>query len=108
MMDIGSVRARWEAAAHRIQTATALRFSLEYPWMDERLQKALKHIRVGVDTTKADQGALAGLLIAKGIITQQEYFDAGLKGQIEEADRQEQWLQEQMGGDNPNLRIRTY
>jgi hypothetical protein len=101
-----SVRDRWEAAAHRIQTAIAYWFALDYPWMDERLQRALKHIRVGVDTTKADHGALAGLLIAKGIITQQEYFDATLRGQTEEADRQEKWLQDRIGG-NPDLKIRT-
>lgn len=37
-----------------------------------------KHLRVGIDLTKSDHGALAKLLIDKGIITEEEYVDAVL------------------------------
>jgi hypothetical protein len=35
-----------------------------------------KHLRVGIDITKSDQGALATLLMEKGVITEAEYFKA--------------------------------
>lgn len=42
-----------------------------------------KHLRVGIDITKADQGALVGLLIEKGVFTIEE-FDAALIGGLED------------------------
>lgn len=35
-----------------------------------------KHLRVGLNTTKCDHGALVKLLIEKGVITDGEYLDA--------------------------------
>jgi hypothetical protein len=35
-----------------------------------------KHMRVGVDMTKVDMGGLAMLLIAKGLLTADEYAEA--------------------------------
>lgn len=34
-----------------------------------------KHLRVGVNTALSDHGALVRLLVNKGIITEEEYFD---------------------------------
>lgn len=99
---------RYSAALHRVQTAIGFKFGLEYPWMDERLLSALKHIRVGVDGAKADQGGLAHLLIKKGIITQEEYFDAIAEFMEREAESQQEELQAKMRqGGNPDLHIRT-
>jgi len=56
-----------------------------------------KHLRVGVDITKADQGSLARLLIAKGVITEDEYLNALADGMEMEANAFEKELQEQLG-----------
>ena len=39
-----------------------------------------KHLRVGIDTSKSDQGALVKLLIEKGVITEDEYGRVLLEG----------------------------
>lgn len=39
-----------------------------------------KHLRVGVDSTKVEMGALVGLLFKKGIFTEEEYTDALIEG----------------------------
>lgn len=92
-------QAMWNAAAHRVQTAIGLSFSLELPWLDERLVTFLKHIRVGVDTNKSDTGALVGLLVKKGVITDLEWSEASVAGMQREADLQEKTLNEQFGTD---------
>lgn len=60
----------YEAAAHGVQTAIAYRM--------EKGDAATepKHLRVGVDMSKADLGALLMLLVEKGIFTQDEVLEA--------------------------------
>jgi len=45
-----------------------------------------KHLRVGIDTSKSDQAALAKLLIEKGVITEVEYYEALVEGLKEEVE----------------------
>lgn len=98
---------RYEAAAHRIQTAIGFSFGLDYSWMDGRLLTALKHLRVGIDTSKADQGGLVKLLIRKGVITEDEYFGAILEANEGEAELQQETLQRKMAQGNPDLKVKT-
>jgi len=60
----------YEQAAHGVQTAIAYGI--------EQGSKATepKHMRVGIDMSKADMLGLAVLLIDKGIITSDEYLEA--------------------------------
>lgn len=60
----------YEQAAHGIQTAIAYDM--------ERGKKATepKHMRTGIDLSKADMAGLIMLLIAKGVFTSEEYFEA--------------------------------
>ena len=60
--------ARYMAAAHRVQTALAA--------MPDHQNMTPKHMRVGIDMSKADLGGLATLLIAKGVFTLEEYHTA--------------------------------
>ena len=59
---------------HAIQSAVAFQI--------ERGSNAAlpKHLRTGLDTTKAEHGGIARLLIRKGVITEEEYFDAVVEG----------------------------
>lgn len=71
----------YEAAAHRMQSAT--RFLME-----STMYKGgePKHLRVGINSAMSDQGALAGLLIEKGVFTREEYVEAVRLAMIREAD----------------------
>jgi len=62
-------------------------------------KKALepKHLRVGIDMSKADQKGLVDLLIAKGVFTKEEYIDAVTQSAAEEAELQRAALANEMG-----------
>lgn len=54
-------------AAHGVQSAVALRIS------QDPAEANSKHLRVGIDLSKAEQAGLARLLIDKGLFTITEY-----------------------------------
>lgn len=70
----------YEKHAHAVQTAIAFN-------PDKKSQEP-KHLRVGIDMSKADMEGLASLLIAKGVFTLDEYVDAVTKSAASEAERQ--------------------
>lgn len=48
-----------------------------------------KHLRTGLSCVMADLGSLTRLLVAKGVITNEEYFEAildGLRRKVEDAE----------------------
>jgi hypothetical protein len=57
-----------------------------------------KHLRVGINCNMCDHGSLVGLLIEKGLIDEQDYFAAILKGLREEIERYETRLNQHFGG----------
>lgn len=63
--------ARYEALLHGMQSG--VRMVMEKGILEETMPK---HLRVGVNTAKCDQGALVKLLIEKGVITDEDYLDA--------------------------------
>jgi len=66
-----------------------------------------KHLRVGVNAAMRDQASLVRLLIAKGIISEDEYLKAVADGMEEEADEYQQRIQQHVspqGGSNITLR----
>ncbi|MCW2317267.1 hypothetical protein M2322_002826 [Rhodoblastus acidophilus] len=89
---------RYDAAAHRVQTGIAFMMGTH----DYKATEP-KHLRVGVDLTKADQGSLARLLVEKGVITEKEYVEAMVKGMEAEADNYAKVVRAAMGGVNVKL-----
>jgi hypothetical protein len=70
---------RYRDASHAMQTGVRLRMSSEGIKDDNHLEVfqgecSPKHLRVGVNTSLSNQGALVKLLIEKGIITDKEYM----------------------------------
>lgn len=61
---------RYYAAAHAMQSAVA--FSMQ---MDPA-ETTPKHLRVGVNAAMVEHGALVGLLLKKGLITEEEFYEA--------------------------------
>lgn len=78
----------YEQAAHGVQSAVS--FDMVQHGVNPDLNQAtrmLKHLRVGIDMRAADAGALATLLINKGVFTAEEYVEAMRIGANEELAR---------------------
>lgn len=56
-----------------------------------------KHLRVGVNVALVEQSALTKLLVEKGIITEDELYDAIIKGHEEEVKRYEEAVEKAVG-----------
>jgi hypothetical protein len=69
-MTLEEDRARYLAALHAMQSGVA---------MEENYDPgptSPKHLRVGVNSAMVEHGALIGLLMVKGVITAEEYYEA--------------------------------
>jgi hypothetical protein len=74
---------RYMSALHMMQSAIAM----EIGALGEKGAGAdAKHNRVGINSAMAEHSALAGLLIQKGLITQDEYSEAIVEGAVLEAE----------------------
>lgn len=81
------------ALVHAVQTGvqTMLEFGDQ--------QASPKHLRVGVNAAMSDHSALARLLLAKGLFTQEEYLDSCIASMKEEVARYEQLIRAKTGAD---------
>lgn len=83
--------ARYQRAMHAMQTGVAMDQGSGSP------DGTPKHLRVGINAAMSDINAIGTLLIAKGIITLEEYELAIVEGVEKEAARYEQILGERLG-----------
>lgn len=90
---------RYQAAAHAMQTGVAYR--IEY---DPR-HATPKDLRVGVNSAHVSIGALAKLLIDKGVITLDEYTAANADQMETEAATYQAWLQDRLGGNGTTVTL---
>lgn len=65
---IEELRKRYHAAAHAMQSGVAMKMN----WGDTEVTP--KHLRVGINAAMADHSGLVVLLLAKGVITEEEYY----------------------------------
>lgn len=79
-------------AMHAMQTGVAVDLS------HDDSSGTPKHLRVGVNAALADHGSLVRLLVAKGVITHEEYLEAIRDGMRAEADKYQDMLRERLGG----------
>lgn len=63
-------RDRYRRAAHAMQSGVAMEMNYDASPCEP------KHLRVGINAAMSDHGGLAGLLIKKGLITEEEYLEA--------------------------------
>lgn len=87
---IEDLHARIHAAQHAMQSGVAMKMNIDPG------ETAPKHLRVGVNAAMVGNGALVGLLIDKGLITEEEYFGKLAEGMETEKQRYEQVLTEYM------------
>lgn len=90
--------ARYHAAAHAMQSGVAAEMGIA----DRAHATEPKHLRVGVNSAMVNDRAIAELLIAKGVITEDEYVAAVADAMEAEAVDYEQRLQEYYG---PGVRL---
>lgn len=69
-------RERYNAALHAMQSGVLMEIDAELPTLHPDLKRFLKHQRVGINSALSDIGALARLLIARGLFTEAEYLAA--------------------------------
>lgn len=60
---------------------------------------SVTHLRVGVNSAHCDHSALVKILIDKGIITEEEYFDAAIFTMVEEVKDYERKLSKRLNTD---------
>jgi fructose/tagatose bisphosphate aldolase len=82
---------RYHAAAHAMQSGVAM--EMQHGSRDTEP----KHLRVGVNSAMVDSSAMAELLIAKGVITEDEYAEAIASGMEREAAIYAKRLSERLG-----------
>jgi hypothetical protein len=83
-MSEAEVQAEYDKAVHAMQSAVAMEISARGA---NAAAANPKHLRVGINNAMADHGALAELLMAKGIFTGREYMEAIVRGARRERDR---------------------
>lgn len=92
-------RMRYKAAMHAMQTGVM--YQMEQGGNPKETQP--KHLRVGINAAMIDSGALAALLIRKGVFTEVEYFEALADMAEREAEDYRERVRQQFGNDNITL-----
>ncbi len=90
---------RYMRAMHAIQSGVAM----EMNWNTQPTSP--KHLRVGINAMLVDTGAMAQLLIAKGVITEDEYEKALADMAELEVKRYEELIREHYGTNGPNITL---
>ncbi len=88
---------KYKALCHAMQSGVA--YKMNYDPTDT----TPKHLRVGVNVAMCDHAALVNLLMAKGIITEDEYFDALIESMQREVDNYTREINDQLGIDKIKL-----
>lgn len=94
---IETARARYDAAAHAMQTGVAIEH--EHGSKDG----TPKHLRVGVNSAQVSAAALATLLIERGVFTLEDYTSACADAMEREADEYRERVRGLLG---PNVSLR--
>jgi len=88
---------RYEIAAHAVQAGVAMELNDDPPSRSGS-PVSPKMLRTGVNLAMVEHGALVRVLIAKGIFTEEEYFEELVKGVEAEQAAYEARLTARFGG----------
>lgn len=89
---ITELQAEYQSLQHAMQSGIAMKMNYDRRDLEE------KHLRVGVNSALIETGAIATLLLEKGIITEQEYWEKLCKFMRQEVEAYERWLNEKTSG----------
>lgn len=96
-MTIEEKRRRYQEIAHAMQTGVA------YVMEKDPSAASPKHLRVGVNMAMIEHSVLTNLLIQKGIITEDEYWDEVIKTLEREVEMYTQQVRKLYGTDKITL-----
>jgi transcription termination factor NusB len=88
---------RYMAAAHAVQAGVQMEMN-DKPPRDSASAVSPKMLRTGLNLAMVGHGALIRVLIAKGICTEEEYFEELVKGVEAEKAAYEERLSARFGG----------
>lgn len=95
---VDEIKREYEALCHAMQSGVAAVMNYDVQ------PTTPKHLRVGVNSALVDSGALAKLLMAKGVISELEYYTALRAGMRAEVENYKTYLAARMGGAKIDLR----
>lgn len=72
----------------------------------QRKPETPKDSRVGINIALVDHGSLARLLVAKGVFTEEEYFEALVEGMRREVDRYTDIITSSFGAGRVPIKLR--
>lgn len=98
MSDVDDAKQRYEAALHAMQTGVAY-------YMERSDECSPKHLRVGVNSALTSVGALAHLLLNKGVITELEYFTCLADLVEQDVEDYRRLLAEALGVDQATIKL---
>jgi hypothetical protein len=87
----------YDVALHGVQAGAALEIAQANAGLPDALLRALKHLRVGIDSAMVNDAAMARLLVKRGIITGEAYIEEIRLEANRELDRYEARLSEAYG-----------
>lgn len=87
MSKMDELRARYDKAMHGMQAGIQMKIQFQVASECEP-----KHLRVGINSAMVDTGAMAKLLVAKGVFTEEEY----LESLVEFAEREHKMYEEEL------------
>lgn len=96
MSDVETFKARYVAACHAVQSGVAM--EIQRKDQVKTLDNRFKDVRTGLNVAMADAGAIATLLISKGVFTEEEMWAALANGAEREKARLEDELTKDFGG----------
>lgn len=94
---LAQLKARYEAAAHAMQSGVAFMMN------SKPEETEPKHLRVGINAAMVGHCGLAELLMAKGVFTREEYYEAMATAMEREAASYEKQVAENVGA---NIKLR--
>ena len=94
---IDELRLEYHALAHAMQSGVAMKMNYD------ESDVSPKHLRVGVNSAMVETGAIAKLLMQKGVFTEEEYYQALVELMQNEVKLYKEWLTVRLGNVNIEL-----
>jgi len=89
---------RYHAAAHAVQAGVAMELADDERHGNTNPSTSPKQLRTGINMAMIEHGALVRVLIAKGLFTEEEYFEELVRGVEDEQRAYEERLSARYGG----------
>ena len=88
------MQANFWGTLHAMQSGVAMKMNYDSS------ETTPKHLRVGVNSAMVETGALAKLLMEKGVFTEEEYYQALVEVMQNEVNLYREWLQQRLNNVN--------